>query len=149
MPGLVTLPRSSSVEECLAVIERDGGVIIEDLFDHATIDGLNADMKPALESVSVGTDPYFAGIQTRRVGACFAHSPVYMTAIASNPLYYGIAQKILCKPITCWLGEDKTTINPDMMIGVTQLIQIGPGQGAQPLHRVRYCFIRCLCENFS
>lgn len=159
--GLAHLPATASVEEAMAIISRDGGVIIDNLFTPETINGLTQDFAGPLNNVGVGEDPYFSGDKTRRLGALFRWSPKHMTTVASAPLYYEVAKKILCTPIECWLGEDKQVITPEMMIGVTQLIEIGPGQGgsafdllicallirsislsgAQPLHRDDMSFL--------
>nr|WP_238592569.1 phytanoyl-CoA dioxygenase family protein [Rhodococcus sp. YH3-3] len=58
-----------------------------------------------------------------------------MPEIALHPLYYGAAKKILQVPLSVWVGDDQIEITPDIQIGVTQAIEIHPGQGAQRLHR--------------
>ncbi|MFM9272338.1 phytanoyl-CoA dioxygenase family protein [Pseudarthrobacter sp. NKDBFgelt] len=138
---LTTLPNTASVEEAVEVIYRDGGVIIEGLFDDETIAGLRADLDRTFnKEVSFGEEAEFLGAQTRRAGKLFARSK-HMVDIALNPLYYGIAKNILQKTIDIWIGQTRQTIVPDIQIGVTQAIQIHPGQGAQPLHRDDMVFL--------
>ena len=131
---LTTLPNTATVDEVVDVIMRDGGVIVANLITPETVDGLLADLTPILESVGGGEDDYFAGKKTRRAGGLFARTR-HAVDIALNPIYHGAAKKILQKPLDVWFGEDRTTICPGIQIGVTQAIQIMPGQGAQPLHR--------------
>jgi len=132
--GLTTLPNTATVEEAVEVILRDGGVIIEDLYDEATTAGLMRDLQPVLQQVRTGDDEVFAGKQTRRAASLFTRS-AHMVDVALSPLYLGIARAILQKPVDVFFGEDRTPITPDIQIGMTQAIQIAPGQGAQPIHR--------------
>jgi ectoine hydroxylase-related dioxygenase (phytanoyl-CoA dioxygenase family) len=134
MAGLTTLPNTTTVEEAVEVIFRDGGVIIEDLYDEATTAGLLADLQPVLQQVRAGDDEIFAGAQTRRASSLFTRS-AHMADVALSPLYLGISRAILQKPVNVFFGEDSTPITPDIQIGMTQAIQIAPGQGAQPIHR--------------
>jgi ectoine hydroxylase-related dioxygenase (phytanoyl-CoA dioxygenase family) len=132
--GLTTLPNTTTVEEAVEVIFRDGGVIIEDLYSPETVNGLLSDLQPILQSVRTGDDEVFAGKQTRRAGSLFTRS-THMIDVALSPLYLGISRAILQKPVNVFFGEDSTPITPDIQIGMTQAIQIAPGQGAQPIHR--------------
>lgn len=134
MTGLTTLPSSATIEEVVAVIERDGGAIVESLFPDETVDGLLADLGPALDGVEFGEEAFFAGTRTRRAGAIFKRTD-HIVDVAMNPLYLGVAKRILQQPIDVWFGTERATITPELQIGVTQAIQIAPGQGAQPLHR--------------
>lgn len=133
MTGLTRLSRSSTAEDVIAILERDGGVIIEDFLAPETLAGLKADLVPRLQGQSTGRDA-FSGDRTRRMGALFAHTR-HVADVVTHPLYLPVAQHILSKPVLTWAGDVRYETAPDVRIGVTQAIQIGPGQGAQPLHR--------------
>ncbi len=133
MTELTRLSRSSAAEDVIAVLERDGGVIIEDFLTPETLAGLRADLVPRLQGQSTGRDA-FSGDRTRRMGALFAHTR-HVADVVTHPLYLPVAQHILSKPVLTWAGDVRYETAPDVRIGVTQAIQIGPGQGAQPLHR--------------
>lgn len=123
----------------MAIIERDGGVIIEDFLAADVIDELKADLLPKLAQKRTGSYD-FAGSQTRRMSALFAHSR--RTAdVVTHPLYLPVAQALLDRPVVYGSGERRYEIKPGIRIGATQLIQIGPGQGAQPLHRDDAAFL--------
>ncbi|MEU0265131.1 phytanoyl-CoA dioxygenase family protein [Nocardioides sp. NPDC006303] len=134
MVGLTTLPNTASVDDVVAIIERDGGVIVEDLFGGNVLEGLQRDIELAINSVPEGVDAEFAGTKTRRAGALFARSE-HMIDVATNPIYQGAARAILQKPLHVFFGEERTEITPQIQIGTTQAIHIQPGQGAQVLHR--------------
>ena len=133
MTGLARLSNDATAGDVIAALERDGGVIIEDFLSRETLEGLRHDLLPRLEQQATGRDG-FAGFKTRRLSALFAHTR-HCAAIATHPLYLEPAEHFLCRPREVWVGEDKLSMAADVRIGVTQAIQLAPGQPAQPLHR--------------
>jgi len=133
MRDLSRLSTTVTSGDVIAVLERDGGVIIEDFLAPETLEGLRRDLLPILERQSAGRDG-FAGFKTRRLSALFAHTR-HCAEIATHPLYLKPAEHFLCRPREVWVGERRSSLAADVRIGVTQAIQLGPGQGAQPLHR--------------
>ncbi len=131
--SLTTLPNTASLEEVVAVIERDGGVIIENFLDQPTLDGLNSDLGPVLEATPWGPEG-FTGSKTKRVSALFKHSR-HAAYIVTHPLYLGAAETILQVPGKVWFGDEIAEEIPTVQIGATQAIEIHPGQTAQVLHR--------------
>ncbi|MBS3695667.1 phytanoyl-CoA dioxygenase family protein [Rhodococcus qingshengii] len=131
---LTRLPADVTTEAAVEVILRDGGVIVEGLFDYAVIAGIKRDLEPVLDRVDTGHDELFAGNRTKRAGGLFARTD-HMTTIALNPLYHGVAERILNQPINIFFGEEPVPNPAGMHIGATMAIKIGPGQGSQPLHR--------------
>lgn len=131
---LARLAADTTPDTAVEVIMRDGGVIIEGLFDEATIDGIKKDLDPVLDGVDTGHDEVFAGNRTKRACGLFARTE-HMATVALNPLYRGVAERILNKPIHAHMGEESVPFPAGMHIGGTMAIKIGPGQGAQPLHR--------------
>jgi len=139
MSGLCKLSRDVVAGDVVAMLERDGGVIIENFLTSETLAGLRGDLLPKLERQSVGRDG-FSGFKTRRLSALFAHTR-HCVEIATHPLYFTPAEHFLCTPREVWVGDDKLTLAADIRIGVTQAIQLAPGQGAQPLHRDDTAFL--------
>jgi hypothetical protein len=133
MAELTRLSCGDGVDAVVAALERDGGVVIEGFLAPETLAGLGADLLPLLQRQAEGRDR-FAGFQTRRLGALFAHTR-HCAAIATHPLYLPAAKHFLCRPRDLWVGDRRVPMAADVRIGVTQAIQIGPGQAAQPLHR--------------
>ncbi|MFF9113723.1 phytanoyl-CoA dioxygenase family protein [Streptomyces sp. NPDC014805] len=131
---LARLTPETTADTAVEVIMRDGGVIIEGLFDETTIEGIRKDLDPVLDGVDTGHDEVFAGNRTKRACGLFARTE-HMATIALNPLYRGIAERILSKPIDVHMGEESVPCPAGMHIGATMAIKIGPGQGSQPLHR--------------
>src|SRR5690348_7689238 len=140
MPELSRLPADTAQpSDVIAALERDGGVVIEGFLAPGTLAGLSRDLLPLLERQAAGRDR-FSGHQTRRLSALFAHTR-HAAEIATHPLYLPVAEHFICKPRDVWVGDRRMPVAADIRIGVTQAIQIGPGQGAQPLHRDDTAFL--------
>ena len=121
------------------MIERDGGVIVEDFLAPAIIAELKADLLPKLEACSAGRDD-FSGFRTRRMSALFAKSR-RVADVVIHPLFLGAAEHFINSPIVYGSGEHARSIRPGLRIGGTQMIQIGPNEGAQPLHRDHWAML--------
>src|SRR5262245_22568373 len=139
MPDLTRLPGTASLDEVIAVIERDGGVIVEDFVSPAIVEELRANLLPQLEACSAGRDD-FSGFKTRRMSALFAKTR-RVADVVIHPLFLGAAEHFVNRPVVYGAGEHARSVRPGLRIGGSQLIQIGPGEGAQPLHRDHWAML--------
>lgn len=139
MPNVQRFRSDSSIEDVQAALEADGGVIIDGFISEETLEGLRRDLLPILDQQSAGRDG-FSGDRTRRLGALFKHTR-HVAAIATHPLFLNVAERILSTPVAFWNDDQKIEIAPDLRIGVSQAIQIGPGQERQVLHRDDVVFL--------
>ncbi|GAB4009957.1 phytanoyl-CoA dioxygenase family protein [Nocardioides ultimimeridianus] len=133
MTGLTTLDASATLDEAVAIVERDGGVIIKDFFDSATVAELRKEIDVAMEPASWGQDD-FSGHRTKRLYGIFQHTRHAATAVR-HPMYAGIASRFLEVPRSGYIGEYRMELTPSYQVGVSSIIDIHPGEGAQPLHR--------------
>ncbi|UTN79607.1 phytanoyl-CoA dioxygenase family protein [Pseudomonas aeruginosa] len=118
----------------MEIIRRDGAVAICNFVSEETLKSLTEDLDSYLGVTPCGMDPYFAGTQTRRTARILAKSDSAVE-VALNPLFLETAKQVLQTPTHVWVGNDRVEITPDIQLSMTQAIQIGPGQGLQPLHR--------------
>ncbi|MGA0604671.1 phytanoyl-CoA dioxygenase family protein [Phenylobacterium sp. VNQ135] len=132
--GLTRLTREAEVAQVIEVIERDGGVIIEGMLRSETLEGLRSDLLPLLEKTPTGKDAVFDGQKTRRLSRLFARTR-HVADIAMDPLFYDAAMHFVSRPMETWHGGQMHTAAPGLQLGMTQAIQIAPGEGNQPLHR--------------
>jgi hypothetical protein len=139
MPALTKLPSTARPCEVVSIIQRDGGVIIEDFLTPDQLDGIRADLLPKIAALPTGGDD-FAGEHTRRLSALFAHSH-HMADIVTHPLFREPAEELINTPVTYWSGEHAKVRKPGLRIGGTQLIQIAPSETAQRLHRDDWAFM--------
>lgn len=121
------------LDEFTVALERDGAAIVEDLVDPTTLAALWSDLGPCLDAGDYGDD-WYNGTRTRRVSSLFARTR-HLTPVVTQPLYLGAARRIMQQPVPMWVGRSRVDMTPTIQISGTQLIQLHPGQGKQPLHR--------------
>jgi hypothetical protein len=108
------------------VVAEDGCVVIADLVPAETMDQLVAELKPYIVATDGGSTE-FLGHETRRVGALIARSAT-ARALITNPVVLSALDRVL--------GDHGSTFQIDL----TQLVDIGPGQPAQLIHRDQWSF---------
>jgi ectoine hydroxylase-related dioxygenase (phytanoyl-CoA dioxygenase family) len=123
----------ADLDEVVGILADDGAVIVEEFADQTVLDRLWTDLGPALATRGYGGDAT-AGTRTRRVSSLFGRTR-QLTPVVTQPLFLGAARKIMQQPVAIWMGRERVEVTPNIQIGVTQAIQIHPGQGRQPLHR--------------
>ena len=123
MPKLQTLDATASQAQLLQVLDRDGACIIADLLPQPLRDQIVEEVMPYVAQTRFGGDD-FSGRKTRRTGALVARSPACRDLI-TQPIILDAARAFLA-PFT-----------EKIILHLTQTIFIGPGEGAQPLHRDR------------
>ncbi len=139
MADLTRLSGAAALDAVITVIERDGGVIVEDFLPPAIIAELKTDLLPKIAAVSAGRDD-FSGLKTRRMSALFAKTR-RVADVVTHPLLLGAAEHFINAPVVYGSGEHARSVRPGLRIGGSQLIQIGPGEGAQPLHRDHWALL--------
>lgn len=126
MPKLQTLPATSTTEEILAVINRDGAAIIEGVLNQNQLQQFRAELDPFMESTSPGQDD-FTGRSTTRTGALVARS--------------AMAREMVMHPlITAAANEFLAPYCQRIQLHLTQIIRLKPGQGKQMIHRDRWAW---------
>jgi ectoine hydroxylase-related dioxygenase (phytanoyl-CoA dioxygenase family) len=108
------------------ILGEDGCVIISDLATAETMDQIVAELDPYLAATD-GGHTEFLGHSTRRIGALIARSPSARTLV-TNPT--------ILDTLDIALGEHGSTFQIDL----TQLIDIGPGEPGQMIHRDQWAF---------
>jgi ectoine hydroxylase-related dioxygenase (phytanoyl-CoA dioxygenase family) len=112
--------------EIAAILREDGCVIISGLAAPELIDQVTAELAPYIEA-NPGGNSEFLGHSTRRVGALIARSP------SSRSL---VTHPTILDTLDLVLGDHGSTFQIDL----TQLVDIGPGEPAQMLHRDQWSF---------
>lgn len=133
MSGLVRVDRDAELTEVVDILERDGAVIVENFVGDSTLAALWADFSPTLDAQTF-EESWYNGTRTKRVSSLFART-THLTPVVTQPLYLGAARAIMQKPVPMWIGRSRVDVTPSIQISGTQVIQIYPGQGRQPLHR--------------
>ena len=123
MTQLSTLSAAAPTAEVLAVLERDGAVILRDAMTSGFADRLERELRPFIDRSGKGVDP-FTGYSTTRTGALVARSPL-------------ARELVLDARIRAAANEFLLPYCERIQLHLTQAIRLLPGQGAQMLHRDR------------
>ena len=110
-------------EEILGALREDGACVLVDAMGENLKSRVSEELQPFVEATPTGRDD-FTGRLTGRTGALVARSEA-SRELVMHPTLTGLAQQFL-GPYT-----DKIQLH------LTQVINIQPGQGAQPRHRDR------------
>ncbi len=112
--------------EIVAAIRAAGCVVIDELAPPSVLDTINAELAPYIDDTQHGSDD-FIGFSTRRTGSLIARAPAFRD-LATHPIVIGALDEIL--------GDHATSYQ----LHLTQVIAIGPGETAQPIHRDQWAF---------
>jgi ectoine hydroxylase-related dioxygenase (phytanoyl-CoA dioxygenase family) len=126
------VPRVSATddpEKIIQVLHQAGALIIEGLLSKDQVQELNRELDKPLEAITSGSKHNVAAIQdfhgnnTKRLTNVTTHSRVFRHQVLENELVHAVAERVFHQDSgTYWMGA-------------AQVIQIGPGNKAQVLHR--------------
>lgn len=130
--------------DILAALDRDGFVIIDRAVSEATCDKVVAELEPYLDAAKFGDS--FLGKQTKRLGSVAARSPASWE-ILQHPILMQTCEAILGRQVPhmppaefgSWLAGHQAdplgNAKFPFQLSLAQIIRIGSGNRAQPLHR--------------
>ena len=145
-PTLSSVSNTTAIADICAIINADGGVIVENYISAEQVRAFNEEIEPALAVRAAGSNPAkmqwerelapdappeiweraaeFGGRNTKRLEDLVNLSRTFREEILDLDLFHGLGDALLLdgKIGTYWMDE-------------AQLIEIGPDSPAQPLHR--------------
>lgn len=129
MTELTTLAKDATNDEIKAVLDRDGGCILEGLVPVETCDALMAELRPQIDAApwnnaSGKEDKAFFGVKTKRFHGVASMSPLAQ-ALYAHPRLLELANDVLRRGEQC----------RDIRLSTIELMVLGDGQGNQMLHR--------------
>jgi ectoine hydroxylase-related dioxygenase (phytanoyl-CoA dioxygenase family) len=116
---------TASADEVAAALKQDGAAIIDQLVTAVVIDSVAEELRPWIDATRFGPDD-FAGRRTKRTGGLVGRSPLCRDLVM-NPLILATTKKVLAHAMS-------------FQLHLTQVIAIGPGEPAQPIHRDQWAF---------
>lgn len=126
MPELERLPADSTRDEILAVLGRDGALILEGVVGADWLARIRDEVMPYVEATAPGHDA-FSGTKTTRTGALVARS--------------GACRELIVQ--TTVLDAARAFLAPyceRIQLHLSQIIRIQPGEVAQEIHRDRWAW---------
>ncbi|MBT2263450.1 phytanoyl-CoA dioxygenase family protein [Rhodococcus erythropolis] len=127
--SLRSVTTSTPIEDILAIVAEDGGVIIKNFLSADQIARFNADIEEPMAALAPGSTHAlemiadFHGANTKRLTNLVTHSKTFREEILEQDLLH-----VLCD--ATFLEESGT-----YWMTTAQVIEIGPGNKAQMLHR--------------
>jgi ectoine hydroxylase-related dioxygenase (phytanoyl-CoA dioxygenase family) len=123
---LPVLEAGASVDDVEAALRSAGCVVVRELVPASLLDAIDGELDTHIKHTPVGADE-FTGLKTRRTGSLLARS-VSFRELAAHPLVIGALDRVL--------GDHATSYQ----LHLTQVIEIGPGEPAQYVHRDQWAF---------
>lgn len=130
MPNAQTLAKvakATPIAELWAHVERDGGAIIEQLLDRSTVAALNRETDDAIAALRPGAKDtamnVFFGANTKRFTDVVRLSPTFRDVVLQDSVILGLADLVM------------TRLSDSYWLQACQVIEIGPGNPRQLLHR--------------
>ena len=129
MAELRTVDRSAAIDEVLAVLDADGGVIIGDLLTPSARQAIVDELAASLDGTSPGSKSgmelweRFHGASTKRFCGLAARSRTFVDHALLNPMFLALADRLLLPNCA------------DYWLNTGQVMAVGPGEQAQYLHR--------------
>ncbi len=129
LPGLPVVTRSNSAEEIALLSDQAGAVIIRSFLTPEQVVRINDELEAPLAALDAGSKhehalvAEFHGHQTKRLTNLVTHSKTFREEILDDDLFHELG-RVLYEP-ECG----------DWWLTTAQLIEIGPGNKAQMLHR--------------
>lgn len=126
MPRLETLPAAAAPEDVVAILKRDGALIVTGVLSPADLSRVLSETKPYIDATENGRDD-FTGHLTTRTGALVARSPACRKLVMNKMVTE--AANLFLKPFC-----------ERIQLHLTQIIRIKPGQPKQSIHRDRWAW---------
>ena len=126
VPAPPRLAADAPIDDVEQALREWGCVVVERVAPAPLLDAIEDELAPYLGTTAPGGDE-FTGFNTRRTGALLARSPSFRE-LAAHPLVLGALDRVL--------GDHATSYQ----LHLTQVIEIGPGEPAQLVHRDQWAF---------
>jgi ectoine hydroxylase-related dioxygenase (phytanoyl-CoA dioxygenase family) len=124
--ALPVLEADASSDEVEAALGSAGCVVVRELVPASLLADIERELDAYIEETPMGADE-FTGVHTRRTGSLLARS-VSFRELAAHPVVIGALDRVL--------GDHATSYQ----LHLTQVIEIGPGEPAQYVHRDQWAF---------
>ncbi|KAF2096461.1 phytanoyl-CoA dioxygenase [Rhizodiscina lignyota] len=135
--GVQRVTRDTPVEDIFWLLKRDGGVVVTNFLDRATVEQTNSEIAHRLEADKPWSGSFFPG-ETRRATAMNTYAPTFTKTQLMDPIYQAVVRHFLTTTNTFWWGNEQKKSVSLPQISATTGIQIGPGAPDQEIHRDDY-----------
>ena len=128
-PALERVDASIEAETLAELLQRDGAAIVQNALTARQLKSLNTE----LDSVSKGIGPGLRHPSHEDMIEFYGHSTVRLDGLPGRSVTF---QEIMQSRLICGVADELLLPNcDDYLLNTGQLIQIGPGETAQSIHR--------------
>ncbi|KAG0648756.1 Dioxygenase [Hyphodiscus hymeniophilus] len=124
---------TTTTERLVSIIERDGGVIVENLISRDLALKIKNDLKPYFDIDKVDPSGFFPHTTQRATGLLGKSDAC--VELALNPIYINVANAMISSTHTYWAGQKQVTVTAKPVISSTVGFRVNPGGRQQRLHR--------------
>lgn len=124
---------TTTTEQIVQIIRRDGGVIIEDLITKQLAEKIREDLKPSFDTDIKDKYGFFPET-TKRASGLLGISDACIE-LACSPLYIDVANALVSSHYSFWRGDHKQTVSGKPIVSSTVGFRVNPGGKRQVLHR--------------
>jgi hypothetical protein len=124
---------SLDIREVIAVINRDGGAIVENLISTDLASRIKTDLAPHFNADKPDTSGFFPETTQRAIGL-FGISDACVE-YGTNPLFISVANAMVSSTTEYWVGRERHILREKPIISSTVAFRVKPGGRQQGLHR--------------
>lgn len=129
MPKIEHVQTSTAPEDVFALLERDGAVVVENILTADQVRGLNQE----LDAFIAAAGPGLRHPTHDRMVEFYGHSTIRIDGLPGKSKTF---TDVMLTPLLCGAADHFLLPNcHDYIFNTGQLIEIGPGETAQILHR--------------
>jgi ectoine hydroxylase-related dioxygenase (phytanoyl-CoA dioxygenase family) len=127
-----TSPKTTT-DLLVSILERDGGVIVENIITQSLADQIKSELKPYFDTDPVDKSGFFPAT-TQRATGLLARSDGCVE-LAMNKTFIDVANRMISSTYTYWNGQVQETVTSKPIISSTVGFRVNPGGRQQALHR--------------
>jgi ectoine hydroxylase-related dioxygenase (phytanoyl-CoA dioxygenase family) len=124
---------ATTAEKLTKIIERDGGVIVENLITSELTARIKEELAPVFAADQGDRSGFFPST-TQRATALLAHSEG-CAELLTAPLFIDVANAFLTSTFSFWQSQTRYTVQTKPIISSTVGFRVNPGGKQQVLHR--------------
>ncbi|KAK7429150.1 Dioxygenase swnH2 [Neonectria magnoliae] len=134
--AVTKIPATSSLEEILEILERDGGVILTDFVSLASLDKINEELEPYIHPIA-DNDSYdnFIGKKTLVVPGLVGKSDTIANILDTNETIEKLLKVILEERYPAVFEQHTEELVVDPLLSIAMGFNVSHGSPRQALHR--------------
>ena len=133
---ITKIPATSSLEEVLAILERDGGVVLTDFVSPETLDKIDEELEPYTKPI-VDNDSYndFIGKKTLVIPGLVGKSDTIANILDTNEMIEKLLKVILEESYPAVFEQHTEKLVVDPLLSIAMSFNVGHSSPRQALHR--------------